>query len=78
MDGFGSGARALALGEMRREMAKKGRLLDYPIGLDAVALAPDEIQDFHDIVEMALRIDPARGLPNMTLPSSTARMPPSR
>ena len=50
----------LAFGEMRREMAKKGRLLDYPVWHDAVALAPDEIQHLYDIIEMALRIDPAR------------------
>ena len=45
---------------MRREMAQKRRLLDYPVRFDAVALAPDEIQHFYDIIEMALRIDPAR------------------
>ena len=46
--------------EMRREMAEKWRLLDYPVRFDAVALAPDEIQHLYDIIEMALRIDPAR------------------
>ena len=40
--------------------AVKWRLLDYPVRFDAVALAPDEIQHFYDIIEMALCIDPAR------------------
>jgi hypothetical protein len=47
-------------GEIRREMAKKRRLLDDAVRSDLIALASDEVQNLDHVIKMGLRIDAAR------------------
>ena len=46
--------------DLRREVAQKRRLFCNPVRWDRIALPPDEIQHFDDVVEMTLGIDAAR------------------
>ena len=74
--------------ELRREVAQEWRLVSQLVTANPIATLPDLQNYFDDVIDMALRVGAPRNrqphqvhlgrAPNISVPISTERIPPSR